>query len=62
MRVSKPLFFCHDFLKHVNMLLMKRFAKTLNLFPSSLPSQTCINVQLGLKNQGRVDKNGTRHV
>jgi hypothetical protein len=44
------------------MLLMKRFAKTLNLFPSSLPSQTCINVQLGLKNQGRVDKNGTRHV
>jgi hypothetical protein len=33
------------FLKLVNMLqLMKRFAKTLDLFPSNLPSQICKNV------------------
>jgi hypothetical protein len=37
--------FDHFFLQHVNMLqLMKRFAKTFDLFLSSLPNEICKNV------------------
>jgi len=51
------------FLKLASMLhLMKRFAKTLYLFPSSLPSQICKNVELGLRNMRRANRNGTSHV
>jgi hypothetical protein len=61
--VFQGTYFGHVFLRLVNMLqLVERFAKTLNLFQSSLPSQIYRNVELGFKSLGNANMNGTMHV
>jgi len=50
MKIFKALVLAMLFLRHVNMLwLMKRFAKTFDLFLSSMHNQIWKNVTFGLK-------------
>jgi len=61
MKIYKVFILAMLFLRFVNMLqLMKRFAKNLDLFPSSLPNHICKMYNLALKlweKQTRMEKN-----
>jgi hypothetical protein len=41
---------------------MKNFIKDWSMYLSKLHNLICINAQLGLKNQQKIDKNGTKLV
>jgi hypothetical protein len=63
MEVFKSFISVMHFLKPINMQQqMKNFIKDWSMYLSKLHNLICINAQLGLKNQRKIDKNGTKLV